>query len=140
MTARLPRDRQRGIALLLVLWAFMILGVLALDFSRYMRDDAMAAVNFADETQGYYVALAGMHKALWQAKVAREENPATGMRDGSAQDPKSKQQRRRRAGRRGGAQGGRPVAQGHVPRRASTRSASPTRAAASRSTAPTSRC
>ena len=29
MTARLPRDRQRGIALLLVLWAFMILGVLA---------------------------------------------------------------------------------------------------------------
>jgi len=91
MTARLPRDRQRGIALLLVLWAFMILGVLALDFSRYMRDDAMAAVNFADETQGYYVALAGMHKALWQAKVAREANPATGMRDGSAQDPRSKQ-------------------------------------------------
>jgi general secretion pathway protein K len=91
MTARLPRDRQRGIALLLVLWAFMILGVLALDFSRYMRDDAMAAVNFADETQGYYVALAGMHKALWQAKVAREENPATGMRDGSTQDPRSKQ-------------------------------------------------
>src|SRR4029077_13262355 len=91
MTARLPRDRQRGIALLLVLWAFMILGVLALDFSRYMRDDAMAAVNFADETQGYYVALAGMHKALWQAKVAREGNPATGMRDGSTQDPRSKQ-------------------------------------------------
>ncbi len=86
---RLPRDRQRGIALLLVLWAFMILGVLALDFSRYMRDDAMAAVNFADETQGYYVALAGMHKALWQAKVAREQNPATGMRTGSATDPKS---------------------------------------------------
>jgi general secretion pathway protein K len=90
MTPRLPRDRQRGIALLLVLWAFMILGVLALDFSRYMRDDAMAAVNFADETQGYYVALAGMHKALWQARVAREENPTTGMRDGSATDPKSK--------------------------------------------------
>src|SRR5215470_8531807 len=91
MRGHLPRDRQRGIALLLVLWAFMILGVLALDFSRYMRDDAMAAVNFADETQGYYVALAGMHKALWQAKVVREQNPATGMRDGSAQDPRSKQ-------------------------------------------------
>jgi len=84
------RDRQRGIALLLVLWAFMILGVLALDFSRYMRDDAMAAVNFADETQGYYVALAGMHKALWQAKVARQQNPATGMRQGSVTDPRSK--------------------------------------------------
>ena len=55
-----PRHpRERGIALLLVLWIFMILGVLALDFARYIRDDAMAAVNFADETRGYYLALAG---------------------------------------------------------------------------------
>src|SRR4030095_9694936 len=59
--------RQRGIALLLVLWAFMILGVLALDFGRYMRDDAMAAVNFADETQGYYVAVAAINRALLDA-------------------------------------------------------------------------
>src|SRR5882724_10201252 len=63
-----PRHRQRGIALLLVLWVFTILGVLALDFARYMRDDAMAAVNFADETRGYYQAVAGMNLALWESK------------------------------------------------------------------------
>src|SRR5439155_8494718 len=65
-----PRPRQRGVALLLVLWVFMLLGVLALDFSRYMRDDAMAAINFADETRGYYVALAGMNRALFEQKEA----------------------------------------------------------------------
>src|SRR4029450_7538270 len=62
------RRHQRGVALLLVLWIFMILGVLALDFARYLRDDAMAAINFADETRGYYVALAGMNRAILDAE------------------------------------------------------------------------
>jgi len=70
------RGGERGIALLLVLWIFMILGVLALDFARYMRDDAMAAVNLADETRGYYVALAGMNRALYDAERLRERNAA----------------------------------------------------------------
>ncbi len=71
------RKNQKGIALLLVLWMFMLLGVLALDFARFMRDDAMAAVNLADETRGYYLALAGMHRALFDAKRAVEHDPAT---------------------------------------------------------------
>jgi general secretion pathway protein K len=66
-------ERERGVALLLVLWIFMILGVLALDFSRYMRDDAMAAVNFAEETRGYYVALAGMNRTIFEAQQARDQ-------------------------------------------------------------------
>jgi general secretion pathway protein K len=68
------RRRQRGIALLLVLWVFMILGVLALDFARYMRDDAMAAINLADETRGYYVALAGMNRALYDVERKHEQD------------------------------------------------------------------
>jgi general secretion pathway protein K len=75
VTRRGPRRRQRGIALLLVLWVFTILGVLALDFSRYMRDDAMASVNFADETHGYYIALGGMNRAMWDAMRLREQGP-----------------------------------------------------------------
>jgi len=82
----MARSRQRGIALLLVLWAFMILGVLAIDFGRYMRDDAMAAVNFADETQGYYVAVAAINRALLQAaKVLSGATP----QGGSVTDPRS---------------------------------------------------
>ncbi|MFN8543065.1 MAG: type II secretion system protein GspK [Candidatus Binatia bacterium] len=62
------RRRQRGVALLLVLWVFMILGVLALDFGQYMRDDANAALNLSQETTGYYIAVAGMYRALWLAQ------------------------------------------------------------------------
>ena len=68
------RHGERGVALLLVLWIFMILGVLALDFARYMRDDAMASVNLADETRGYYLALAGMNRAIFDAERRREKN------------------------------------------------------------------
>lgn len=53
-------------ALLLVLWVFMTLGVLALDFSHTMRDDAQAALNVAEETRAYFVAVAGINGTLWQ--------------------------------------------------------------------------
>src|SRR5256885_12113728 len=66
------RPRERGVALLLVLWIFVILGVLAMDFARYIRDDAMAAVNFAEETRAYYVALAGMNRTIFEADRAHE--------------------------------------------------------------------
>ena len=70
------RQAERGVALLMVLWIFMVLGVLALDFARYMRDDAMASVNLAEETRGYYLALAGMNRAIFDAQRQREKNPA----------------------------------------------------------------
>jgi len=88
---RSARRRQRGIALLLVLWAFMILGVLALDFGRYMRDDAKASVNFAEGTQAYYVALAAMNKAIYEDQLERGKGGPAG-RTGNAQDPEKSDQ------------------------------------------------
>jgi general secretion pathway protein K len=64
---------ERGVALVLVLWVFMVLGVLALDFARYIRDDAMAAINLADETRGYYLALAGMNQAILEGERVHEQ-------------------------------------------------------------------
>ena len=61
----MKRRRQRGIALVMVTWVFMILGVLAFDFARYMRDDAIAALNLAEETRNYYVAVGGMNRAIY---------------------------------------------------------------------------
>jgi len=74
------------VALLLVLWVFMVLGVLALDFGRYMRDDASAALNSVDETRGYYLAVGGMMKALWKLQLDRESgaHPANGVDAGAA--------------------------------------------------------
>ena len=71
-SARAGRREERGVALLLVLWIFVILGVLAMDFARYIRDDAMAAVNFSEETRAYYIALAGMNRTIFDADRARE--------------------------------------------------------------------
>src|SRR6476620_10637132 len=66
------RRGQRGIALVMVTWVFMILGVLAFDFARYMRDDAMAALNLAEETRNYYIAVAGMNRAIYDLEHADE--------------------------------------------------------------------
>jgi general secretion pathway protein K len=73
MSRPVDRRGERGIVLMLVLWVFMTLGVLALDFSQYMRDDAMAALNLSDETAGYYLAVGGMNTALYRAMRVREQ-------------------------------------------------------------------
>lgn len=56
----------------------MTLGVLALDFAQYMRDDAMAAVNIVEETRGYYVAIAGMNRAMYELLEAQEAGELAG--------------------------------------------------------------
>jgi type II secretion system (T2SS) protein K len=48
----------------------MLLGVLAFDFGQYMRDDALAAANLAEETRGYYLAVAAMNRAIYDQKIA----------------------------------------------------------------------
>lgn len=63
----------------MVLWVFMTLGVLALDFAQYMRDDAMAAVNVSETTAGYYIAIAGMNRALYELMEARESGAESGL-------------------------------------------------------------
>ena len=74
----MKRARQRGIALVLVTWVFMILGVLAFDFARYMRDDAVAALNLAEETRNYYIAVAGMNRAIYELEHELDDEGATG--------------------------------------------------------------
>jgi general secretion pathway protein K len=71
------------------MWIFMVLGVLALDFARYMRDDGQAAVNFKEETTGYYVALAGMNRVIFEAQAARDQSLGAP----AATDPNEKQHR-----------------------------------------------
>ena len=86
MTARRRfRRGERGVILVLVLWVFMTLGVLALDFSSYMRDDAMATLNLSDEARGYYMAIAGMNAALFEHMKIRE-NQGGGIGGGQKQE------------------------------------------------------
>ncbi len=56
---------QRGVVLLVVLWIFIFLFVVAFDFSASVREEAAASHRFSDETQGYYLALAGFERGLY---------------------------------------------------------------------------
>jgi hypothetical protein len=58
----------------LVTWVFMILGVLAFDFARYMRDDAMASLNLAEETRNYYISVAAMNRAIYDLEQEHAES------------------------------------------------------------------
>jgi general secretion pathway protein K len=68
------RDSERGVALLLVLWIFMILTVIVAQFSRAMRDDAVTTHNLAEETSARAVALAGMSRAIYSSLRMREQS------------------------------------------------------------------
>lgn len=63
---------ERGIALLMVIWIFMVLSVLSAEFSRAMRDDAIATQNLAEEVQARGVAVAGLNRAIYRLLHARQ--------------------------------------------------------------------
>ncbi|MDH3442678.1 MAG: general secretion pathway protein GspK, partial [Deltaproteobacteria bacterium] len=57
---------QRGVALIIVLWIFIFLFVVAFDFSADVREEANAAHRFSEDTQGYYLALAGFQRGVYE--------------------------------------------------------------------------
>lgn len=59
------RAGQRGVALILVLWIFIFLFVVAFNFTASVRENALAAHRYGDDTEGYYLALAGFHQGLY---------------------------------------------------------------------------
>jgi general secretion pathway protein K len=65
ISAKRKRGNDHGVALIVVLWIFMFLFVVAFEFSVAVREEATAAHRFNDETQGYYLALAGIEQGLY---------------------------------------------------------------------------
>jgi len=55
---------RRGIAQLLVLWALLLLGTLALGFSLSMRTEAQAARNGVDDARAYFQARTGIMRTV----------------------------------------------------------------------------
>lgn len=77
-------SNERGVALLLVLWIFIFLFVVAFDFSTGVRQEATASHRYSDENQGYYLALAGFEQGLYDflnQASGRELQPATEPKD-----------------------------------------------------------
>lgn len=64
-----PREKspnERGVVLIVVLWIFIFLFVVAFNFSSSVRDEGDAANRFSDDTQGYYLAVAGFQRGLYE--------------------------------------------------------------------------
>lgn len=64
---------RRGFALVIVLWLFVTLFVIGAEFAQEMRQDAQATVNFADETQSYYLASAAANLTFYRLLLSRRE-------------------------------------------------------------------
>ena len=77
---------NRGIALLLVLWALVLLGTLALGFSLSMRTEAMAARNGIDETRAYFQARTGVNRAVMLLASLPADNVLTASITGEDDD------------------------------------------------------
>jgi len=58
--------REKGIALFLVLWVLALLSVMVGEFCHTMRTDATTTWDFAQRTRAYYIAYAGIQKAIEQ--------------------------------------------------------------------------
>jgi general secretion pathway protein K len=94
IVAKLARHRsnapnERGVALIIVLWIFIFLFVVAFNFSATVRDEGDAAHRFSEDTQGYYLAVAGFERGLYEyltqtpGAVAQQKETPAGFFDGS---------------------------------------------------------
>ncbi|MFQ5917532.1 MAG: general secretion pathway protein GspK [Candidatus Binatia bacterium] len=65
---------DRGVALVAVLWIFILIFVVAFDFSFSVRQEGAASTRYAEEAEGYYLAVAGFEDALYRLIMDRETN------------------------------------------------------------------
>ncbi|MFQ5539227.1 MAG: general secretion pathway protein GspK [Candidatus Binatia bacterium] len=65
---------DRGVALVAVLWIFILFFVVAFDFSFLVRQEGAASTRYAEEAEGYYLAVAGFEDALYRLIMDRETN------------------------------------------------------------------
>lgn len=74
---------QRGVALLMVLWIFIFLFVVAVDFAASVREEGRAARRYSEEAGGYYLALAGFEQTLYELleQMAASRSPLLQWRD-----------------------------------------------------------
>ncbi len=67
------KSNQKGAALILVLWAVVLLTAIVTEFVFFMRTEANIARNFKEETEAYYAALAGIELAKEEILSAKAQ-------------------------------------------------------------------
>ena len=67
-------SKEKGIALLMVLWVLILLSAIATEFCFAMRTEVNMVRNFKEQTEAYYIALAGLNRAVMEL-VRNESTP-----------------------------------------------------------------
>lgn len=67
------RRGERGVALILVLWTFAAVAVLAAEFARAMHDEAASTRNFKESTRARMVAIAGVNEVILALQANRRD-------------------------------------------------------------------
>ena len=84
MKSRLEHVQQRnGMALVLVLWILMLLTVLAFEFSVMARTEAKVTLNQRESMAAYYLARAGIYKAIAELSRPILDETDDGEEDGT---------------------------------------------------------
>jgi general secretion pathway protein K len=66
--------REKGIALFMVLWVLILLSAIATEFCFAMRTEVNMVRNFKEQTEAYYIALAGLNRAVFEL-LRNESSP-----------------------------------------------------------------
>ncbi|MGH7833577.1 MAG: general secretion pathway protein GspK, partial [Candidatus Binatia bacterium] len=69
---------ERGAVLIIVLWVFIFLFVVALDFAASVREEGTAASRYSEEAQNYYLALAGFQQGLHKLFLSSSQGARAG--------------------------------------------------------------
>ncbi|MGE0823867.1 MAG: general secretion pathway protein GspK [Candidatus Binatia bacterium] len=64
---------ERGVVLIIVLWTLMVLMVLAAELARSSRIEGLTTGVYQDEVTAYYLATAGLHRALYKVLRAQQQ-------------------------------------------------------------------
>jgi general secretion pathway protein K len=72
------RGNERGAVLIIVLWVFIFLFVVALDFAASVREEGTAAARYSAEAENYYLALAGFQQGLHKLLSDSSQRGRTG--------------------------------------------------------------
>jgi general secretion pathway protein K len=63
---KIRRVQEKGIALFMVLWVLVLLSGIATEFCFAMRTEVNMVRNFKEQTEAYYIALAGLNRAIYE--------------------------------------------------------------------------
>ena len=93
---RNKRKSESGVALLIVLWTFAVLSVMAAQYAKAMRRDAETTRTFRAETRAQYIAYAALNEALLVAMTFNRDDRMRDQEDEDDEDGRGRNRGNRR--------------------------------------------